>query len=207
MFEKSLGKKISPKEIALAFHKAEKWLISKKNAGKMINEKEQFQYQELFFQELGIKGKRAVNELNQELLESLTYEFELEEGIKKLFNELKKRDIAIGIISNWDESFYSILEDLEILNSIKTITVSYDVGYNKPHPEIYLAASQRYKKIKKKEILFVSSNYERDIQTAMDLDWNCILYEKGDDSFFGIPEVKYPKCPVVNDLSSIIDRL
>jgi putative hydrolase of the HAD superfamily len=48
--------------------------------------------------------------------------------------------LKLGVISNFDSRLYSALKDLRILHFFNSITICSEVGFAKPHPEIFQAA-------------------------------------------------------------------
>jgi len=64
------------------------------------------------------------------------------DAVKILKNLAKEK--RVGIISNLPhDSLVHELQRFGLLNSINTITVSYQVGFRKPHPAIYLEAMKK----------------------------------------------------------------
>ena len=63
------------------------------------------------------------------------------------------KEKRIGIITNLPhDSFIYELQKFELLNLISTITPSYQVGFRKPHPAIYLEAMKKANAIPKNSI-------------------------------------------------------
>jgi len=43
----------------------------------------------------------------------------------------------VGLISNWDERLHPLLAELQLASSFEAVTISCEVGYTKPRPEIF----------------------------------------------------------------------
>jgi len=58
---------------------------------------------------------------------------------------LRESGIELGVISNFDYRIYAILEALGLSRYFASITISSEVGYAKPSPEIFRMALARHK--------------------------------------------------------------
>lgn len=88
-------------------------------------------------------------------------------GVTELFRYLYSKKIKIGIISNNKfEQQYQKLVDLELIQYINVIQTSDEVGYEKPHPSIFLQAIYKMKIIPE-HIMYIGDNMEHDIIPAI----------------------------------------
>jgi REG-2-like HAD superfamily hydrolase len=69
--------------------------------------------------------------------------FGLFEDAKAAFLELKKRNLRLGIISNWDYSLHRVLKSLCIADQFDTVVVSLEEGVEKPERAIFQIALDR----------------------------------------------------------------
>jgi putative hydrolase of the HAD superfamily len=61
-----------------------------------------------------------------------------------VFEALKERRLRLGIISNFDWRLYGVLEACGMLRYVDSVTISSEVGYAKPAPEIFQAALAKH---------------------------------------------------------------
>ncbi len=82
-------------------------------------------------------------------------------GVRETLQELRRRALRMGIISNWDSSARSLLELHGLAEFFDPIVVSSEVGHEKPGREIFeLALGQAA--VAPIECLYVGDNYYDD---------------------------------------------
>lgn len=59
---------------------------------------------------------------------------------REVLEVLRSHGLKLGLISNFDSRLYSVLKDLGIHSLFDAVTICSEVGYAKPHPEIFRAA-------------------------------------------------------------------
>jgi len=62
------------------------------------------------------------------------------QGAHSVLQELRDAGLRLGVISNFDQRLYRVLEGLKLLPFFETITISSEAGYAKPAPEIFATA-------------------------------------------------------------------
>ncbi len=107
---------------------------------------------------------------------STTKYIKMAPGLLEILENLKKKKIKIGIISNWDERLYDILKEYKILRFFDGIFLGCEIGYFKPHPNIFLKALYTLK-VKSKESLMIGNSLEEDIKPAEELGFQTYLYK------------------------------
>ncbi|MHA2306342.1 MAG: HAD family hydrolase [Candidatus Hodarchaeales archaeon] len=180
-----LSKNISSEIIYQAFRKAEEWSFSRKDWS-LFTDLDQRKYQNAFYNHIGITNRKEINHIEYELSEKLEMKFILEEGAKRLLRELKPK-FNIGLISNWDDSLFEILEELEILDFFDSIAISGDVGFSKPGPEIFKSALRDFPDVKTKESVYIGDEYLIDIVPARKLKLITVFFDKGPSGMHGHP--------------------
>src|SRR5262249_15347904 len=60
----------------------------------------------------------------------------------EVLQELQRRGLKLGIISNFDNRIYSVLESLGIRRFFEAVVISSETGYCKPDPQIFAAAAR-----------------------------------------------------------------
>ncbi len=94
---------------------------------------------------------------------------ELIPGARELMIELKRRGYPLGLVADGHpQSFHNVLGKHGLFDLFDTHAISEEVGVEKPHPAIFLAAltamgisPQQYS-----QVLMVGNNLERDVKGA-----------------------------------------
>ncbi len=85
-------------------------------------------------------NKRFINELLN------SNKVQLFDGVKNVLSNLKKKAILIALASSSSKEIVdTVLGKFELNQYFNTIVTGSDVQHSKPHPEIFLTASQRLK--------------------------------------------------------------
>lgn len=201
-------KDVSPEKVYLAFKKADSWVLSRKKPGAMFTDLDQRKYQNTFYAQLGITNRKEINRIERQVAEQLDYDFVLENGAKKLLRQLKSQ-YKLGLISNWDESLIEILQDLQIFDFFDSITLSSDIGVNKPDLEIFRSALDDFPEIRPKETVYIGDDFTSDIIPAQTLGIFAILFDKGPTGMHGKPfhtDVKSIKIKEMIELPNILKK-
>lgn len=97
-------------------------------------------------------------------------------GSDTLLQIIKKKGIAIGVISNSDPRLYDILQNLGLSKYFDFILTSYDCGFSKPDSRIFQEALLRCKEITKaSESLHIGDDLEKDYIGARESGWHALL--------------------------------
>jgi putative hydrolase of the HAD superfamily len=82
-------------------------------------------------------------------LEQLTNTFDSGRGWRLdpeaplLLRGLRDRGLTVGIVSNWHGGLHRILTEVGLVDMVDFVVCSADVGYRKPHPEIFHEALRK----------------------------------------------------------------
>jgi putative hydrolase of the HAD superfamily len=95
----------------------------------------------------------------------------------EVLEELKTRDLKLGVISNFDSRIYSVMERLGIRSFFDAVTLSSETGYSKPDREIFDAAVAAIG-LPSSEILFVGDSPEDDIEAALRAGLRAVLIDR-----------------------------
>lgn len=101
-------------------------------------------------------------------------------GFENALAALKKKNIWLGIITNWDIRFESILHDLSINSYFDDVIVSAKVGIEKPSEEIYHAALRK-NNIRPECSLMIGDSLEWDILPAEKIGMQTAFFSLPDD--------------------------
>jgi len=94
-----------------------------------------------------------------------------------VLDQLKERQLKLGIISNFDSRIYSVMESLGIRRFFDAVVLSSETGYCKPDPEIFAAASVAIG-VPPSEALFVGDNPEDDVEAAIRAGFVALLIDR-----------------------------
>ncbi|GLH04480.1 Rhythmically expressed gene 2 protein [Gryllus bimaculatus] len=100
--------------------------------------------------------------------------YELYPHVKEVMENLQKQKIILGVLSNNDERLISVLEHLGLLPYFNFVFTSYNVGYEKPHCEIFQKALQ-CSKVLPEHALHVGNSPVLDYFAAIKCGWNAAL--------------------------------
>ncbi|MHA2338958.1 MAG: HAD family hydrolase, partial [Candidatus Hodarchaeales archaeon] len=114
-------------------------------------------------------------------------EFKKREGTYKIIKEskstieeLSRRDIKIGMVSNTSETSAEIrrpmLEEHGILNYFETLIFSSEVHYSKPDPKIFLLALEEMQ-IPSQNVLYVGDSLYHDVNGAENVGLVPVLFD------------------------------
>lgn len=64
-------------------------------------------------------------------------------GSEELLAELRRRNVAIGVVSNWHRALHGILAGTPLRQQVDFVVTSAEAGYKKPHVRIFHEALRR----------------------------------------------------------------
>jgi putative hydrolase of the HAD superfamily len=79
---------------------------------------------------------------------------------------VKERKLSLGVISNFDWRLYGVLEASGLMTCVDSVTISSEVGYAKPAPEIFCAALEKHG-FQPNEALHVGDSLALDVGGAL----------------------------------------
>jgi putative hydrolase of the HAD superfamily len=78
---------------------------------------------------------------------------------------LKREELGLGVISNFDHRLYHILEGLNLSACFDSVTISSEAGYAKPSPELFRFAMRKHS-VASNEALHVGDSQSHDFAGA-----------------------------------------
>ncbi len=96
---------------------------------------------------------------------------------REVLEELRRRKLKIGVISNFDSRLYSVMKDLDILSFFDSVTISSETGYAKPQPEIFRAAIRSIG-VPPDRILFAGDSLLDDFQAGQNVGIEAFLLDR-----------------------------
>jgi putative hydrolase of the HAD superfamily len=128
------------------------------------------------------------------------WELKVYDDTLSTLKELKNRDLTIGLVSNVVQNMESTYTSLGLQPYLDFKVTSSEVGYDKPSPEIFMAALDKAK-VKPEESIFVGDQYHLDIVGARGVGMKALLIDHN-DYFSDITD-----CPRIRSLTEITQYL
>ncbi|HYE85861.1 MAG TPA: HAD family hydrolase [Vicinamibacterales bacterium] len=129
---------------------------------------------------------------------SVNHHFEMYDDVAPVMEELRKRKLIVGAISNSHRSLDAFCEHFALSNVI-TISVSgAQHGYMKPHRSIFERALER-SGVSAEEALMVGDSFKHDIEGALNAGWRAVLLRRSGERPRGLP----PDVPVITTLTDL----
>ena len=150
----------------------ESWSVLKR-PGLTVSRKEW--WRELVFRTLGQEHEGCFAELFGVFSHAAAWR--IFPDVEATLREARGRGLHVGIISNWDERLRPLLTDLGLLSYFDSITISCEVGAEKPDKEIFNAAL-RAAKVAADEALHVGDNYDEDVRGAEAVGMRALLVSR-----------------------------
>lgn len=130
----------------------------------------------------------VLSKIANQLIEDYKTEqcWEIYDNVGKLLKDIKKHQLVVGIISNFDPRINNVLESLKI-EEVDLVVTSYQVGHQKPDPEIFNVALEKANELAKEKILpenclHIGNHPIKDYQGARNANWKSALVSFEDHS-------------------------
>lgn len=124
------------------------------------------------------------------------------DNVRAVLNDLRRRNLRLGVITNWDPSARSLLECHDLAAFFEQIVVSSEEGCEKPDPRIFELAARRAG-VSPAECLYVGDNYYVDAVGARRAGMDALIVNRFGS--FGIEEITDQT--IIPDVSHVIDWL
>ncbi|MBN8554525.1 MAG: HAD-IA family hydrolase [Deltaproteobacteria bacterium] len=158
----------------------------------------QFQFRtkvwlEFFLENLKL-DENSRKDLARKILENfaLTSKMVIAESTVDLCENLKDRGYRLAIVSNSETAITEILRAQGVLQLFDAVITSQDVGFSKPHPQIFTAALEDMD-VSAHQAVVVGDSYSNDILGARRAQIHSVLYD---------PELRELKALSPEDLSA-----
>ena len=120
------------------------------------------------------------------------------EGVREVLDELKRRSIRMGIISNWDWTARDILTAAGLIDYFDPIVISAEVDCNKPDARIFELALEKAG-IPAHQCLYIGDNYYDDALGSRKAGMEALIINRFGK--LGVEEIE--DCPVISHLSDL----
>jgi putative hydrolase of the HAD superfamily len=108
--------------------------------------------------------------------------WELYPDTERVLSELKKRNLTLGIISNFDSRIYPVLSELGIFRFMDSVHISSHEGAAKPDAGIFTKAVSDHG-LHPREALHVGDNFKEDVAGAQTAGLQAIYLNRDGSSF------------------------
>jgi len=96
-----------------------------------------------------------------------------------ILNGLRDRRYKLGIVSNWPATLENVLERSGLRDYFPVVVGSGNVGYAKPHPQIFKIAAERLG-VDLREALYIGDSVEFDVAGARAAGMDVVLLDRDD---------------------------
>jgi putative hydrolase of the HAD superfamily len=93
--------------------------------------------------------------------------------------ELRRRSLKLGAISNWDERLRPLLQELKLAPWFDAIVISAEVGRTKPDPAIFQRAAEQLQ-TDPASILHIGDSRAEDFEAARAAGFQALLLRRGE---------------------------
>jgi HAD superfamily hydrolase (TIGR01662 family) len=122
------------------------------------------------------------------------------DDVPPALDNLKKRRLTLGLISNIERDMTETLKELRLSAKLDIVVTSQDAGFAKPQPEIFRYAL-RQAGIQSSEAVYVGDQYQVDVLGARGAGIKGVLLDRG-DYYKDITD-----CPRIRSLRELSDYL
>ena len=129
---------------------------------------------------------------------SVNHHFEMYDDVAPVLEELRKRGVIVGAISNSHRSLDAFCEHFSLRDIISVSVSGAEHGYMKPHRSIFDTALERGK-VRAEESMMVGDSFKHDIEGAMNAGWRAVLLKRSGEVPYQLPE----NLPVITTLADL----
>jgi putative hydrolase of the HAD superfamily len=156
-----------------------------KRPGLTVSRKEW--WRELVFRVLGQENEACFDELFETFARPDVWR--VFPDVEDTVREARARGLHVGVISNWDERLRLLFERTGLAKHFDSMTISCEVGAEKPNAEIFLVAL-RTAGVTAGEAVHVGDCYEEDVRGAEEVGVRAILVDRRGNSADGIRDLR-----------------
>jgi putative hydrolase of the HAD superfamily len=101
------------------------------------------------------------------------------DDVAPALEELKRRGLKLGVISNFDSRLYDVLRACSLDHFFDSVHVSTRVGAAKPDPAIFQSALS-YHAVEQRRAWHIGDSFREDVEGAMAAGVNAVLLDRDD---------------------------
>ena len=170
------GLTVTPEQMENAFRGS--WTALKR-PGLTVSRKDW--WRELVFRTLGQENEACFKELFERFARAESWR--VYPDVEDTLREARDRGLHIGVISNWDERLRPLLGEIGLVSRFDSVTVSCEVGVEKPGAAIFLAAL-RAAGVSASAAMHVGDSYNDDIRGAEAIGMRAVLVNRNDENTY-----------------------
>jgi putative hydrolase of the HAD superfamily len=137
------------------------------------------EYQQIVLKEAGIKADQKIVMALLGMMQQAKMDLVLFDDVPAALDDLKKRGLKLGLISNVERDMTDTLAKLGLSSKLDVVVTSQDAGFTKPQPEIFQYALKRAS-VQPAEAVYVGDQYQVDIGGAQNAGMQGILLDRED---------------------------
>jgi putative hydrolase of the HAD superfamily len=158
------------------------------------------EYQRIVLKEAGIGAEEKVVLGLLGMMQQEKMDLVLFDDVLEALDDLKKRGLKLGLISNIERDMSATLEKLGLSARLDIVVTSQDAGFTKPQPEIFRFALDKAG-VKPDEAAYVGDQYQVDVIGSESAGMKGILLDR--DGYYK----ENLDCPKVKSLSELVRYL
>lgn len=158
------------------------------------------EYQRIVLKEAGIDTEENVVLGLLGIMQQAKMDLVLFDDVPAALDDLKKRGLKLGLISNIEKDMTATLDKLSLSSRLDIVVTSQDAGFTKPQPEIFRHALGMAK-VRPAEAVYVGDQYQVDIIGAKQAGMKGILLDR--DGYYK----EKLDCPKVKSLKELAGYL
>ncbi len=158
------------------------------------------EYQRVVLKEAGIPVDEKIILRLLGMMQQAKMDLILFDDVMPALDDLKKRDLKIGLISNIEQNMTAALDKLGLNTRLDCIVTSQDAGFAKPKPEIFRYALNKTS-VKPADAVYVGDQYQVDIIGAKGVGIRGILIDR--DNYYK----EKLDCVKIKSLTKLIEQL
>jgi HAD superfamily hydrolase (TIGR01509 family) len=130
----------------------------------------------------------------------LTDGWEVFADVREVLAAIRNRGFKMGIVSNWPATLEVTLERAALREHFAVVVASANVGYAKPHPQIFLNAAEQLG-VAPKRALYVGDSVEQDVIGGNAAGMDVVLLDR-----LGTSDSTARRISSLSELPGLLDR-
>ena len=134
-------------------------------------------YQRIVIREAGIKADDRIVLKLLGMMQQAKMDLVLFDDVIPVLDDLKKRELVLGLISNIERDMTATLDKLGLSPRLDIVVTSQDAGFTKPHPEIFQFAIKQAG-VRPAETAYIGDQYQVDVVGSNNAGMKGILLDR-----------------------------
>jgi putative hydrolase of the HAD superfamily len=151
-------------------------------------------WRELVFHTLGQENEECFTELFEQFARAAAWR--VFPDVEETLRAARAQGVHVGVISNWDERVRPLLQEIGLAQWFDSLTISCEVGVEKPEARIFQAALHAAK-VGAGEALHIGDSYDEDVRGAEAVGMRAVLVNRHGDNA--------SRCTCISDLRDFLN--